>query len=846
MRVTLKAIAALSGLIIVMAAGAYLLARRSLPVVNGTIEVAGLSAPVDIIRDADAIPHIFAATRRDALFGLGYVHAQDRLWQMEFQRRIGHGRLSEIFGETTLPQDRFLRTVGFGRAARQAWTTMPEWAKAQVNAYVAGINAFTSSHHGTALPPEFSLLRFEPEPWTGVDVLVWVKMMAWDLSANYSFELLRQDLVHAVGAERMAQLMPPYARDGLSIVSSWAGGEGRAGSAGDETGAAGAMDQERSRVQSVLPDQPYQPYLPAFASALSRGQPAVTDFLLGNAKTEALGSNNWVVDGSLTASGKPMLANDPHLGTHLPSTWYLAHMSAGDFDVIGATLPGAPAVALGRNRFIAWGATNVAADVQDLYREHIDPSGRFAEFRDTQEPMQIIAETIRVKGAAPVHINVRITRHGPLISDGLNALNAAAPPSRRGPAVEPLAFRWTALDPDDTTLPAFLLMNQARNWSEFTTALRSFVVPSQNFVYADVDGHIGYYAPGRIPIRAHGDGSLPANGWTGDAEWTGWVPFDALPHLFDPPDHFIVTANNRPEPASYPYLLGLEWTEPYRAQRITDLLRAGVGEHHFDADDFAAMERDTVSPHARALLPLLLAHAHPQDARDRQAVDILRAWNFDARGDLSAPALFEAWFLRLAPALAGDELGPMVTENYQGRFSFVARFVANTLASNDDAWCDDARTPRKETCDDAVTGALHDAVAQLGERLHGDVARWRWDDVHHAIFPHQGLDAVAALRPLLSRSVPNGGDWSTIDVGPVAADHPFEQRSVPGYREIIDLSAANDSRFLVDVGESGHFLSPNYADFLPDWSAVRHRRMRMNRDKIERGAIGHLRLDPRR
>jgi penicillin G amidase len=838
MRATLKAIAAVSIFIICAAAGAYLLARRSLPVVNGTIEVAGLSAPVDIIRDADAIPHIFAATRHDALFGLGYVHAQDRLWQMEFQRRIGHGRLSEIFGEATLPQDRFLRTVGFARAARQAWTTMPVWAKAEVNAYVAGINAFTSSHHGTALPPEFSLLRFEPEPWTGVDVLVWVKMMAWDLSANYSFELLRQDLAHAVGAERMAQLMPPYAPDGLSIVRD---------APPKLTAAERTLSIPPSQpAQPSQPSQPYLPVLPIFAHSLSRGLPAVADFLLGNATTEALGSNNWVVAGSLTASGKPMLANDPHLGTHLPSTWYLAHMSAGDFDVIGATLPGVPAVALGRNRFIAWGATNVAADVQDLYREHIDPSGRFAEFRGAQEPMQIIPETIRVKDADPVSIRVRITRHGPLISDGLNALNAAAAPSRRGPAIEPLAFRWTALDPDDTTLPAFLLMNEAKNWSEFTTALRSFVVPSQNFVYADVDGHIGYYAPGHIPIRARGDGSLPADGWTGNAEWTGWVPFDALPHLFDPPDHFIVSANNRPEPASYPYLLGLEWTEPYRAQRITDLLRAGLSGHHFDADDFAAMQRDTVSPHAQMLLPLLLAHAHPQDARDRQAVDVLRAWNFDARGDRSAPALFEAWFLRLAPTLAGDELAPLVTENYQGRFSFVARFVANTLTSNQAAWCDDVRTPRKETCDDAVTAALHDAVAQLGEQLHGDVAQWRWDGVHRAIFPHQGLDTIAMLRPLLSRSVPNGGDWSTIDVGPVAADHPFEQRSVAGYREIIDLSPANDSRFLVDVGESGHFLSPNYADFLPDWSAVRHRRMRMSRDRIEQGAIGHLRLDPQR
>jgi len=824
-----------AGLLTVAVIGTYMSVRRSLPTINGTTTVPGISAPIEIIRDADAIPHIFAATKADALFGLGYTQAQDRLWQMEFQRRIGYGRLCEIFGPAALPQDRFLRTVGFGRAAKAAWDRTPDWAKQQVNAYVSGVNAFLATHHGTALPLEFSLLRFEPEAWSGPDVIVWVKMMAWDLSSNYALELLRYDLVRTVGQDRMAQLMPAYATSGLSIMPS--PGSGEADTAQTSGGLATYSSTSERGTHSTSA---------AWAAALSGGLPQASDFLRRGGSTEALGSNNWVVDGTLTASGKPLLANDPHLGTRVPSTWYLAHLSAPDFEIIGATLPGAPAVALGRNRFIAWGATNVAADVEDLYLERLDPAGTAAEFQGAIVPITTVPETITVRGADPVQLSVRFTRHGPLVSDAINANNqsaAARPGIPKAAPVEPLAFRWTALDDDDSTLVSFLKLNEARNWSEFTDALRAFVVPSQNFVYADVDGHIGYYAPGHIPIRASGDGSRPAEGWTGAAEWTGWVPFDELPHLFDPPSHQIITANNRPAPADYRYHLGFEWPEPYRAQRITDLLQ---GATKLTSSDFARIQGDTVSLHAKALVPLFLAHARPHGKPERDAVELLTGWNANASADSAGQAIFEQWFYELVPTIVGDDLGPLVTKDYRSRFSFATRFLVRTLTDpKAAAWCDDVKSPAVETCDDAVTTALGRAIAELTRRLGGDIGRWRWDAVHPAVFPHGGLDSLSTLRPLLSRSVPNGGDWSTINVGPVDVDRPFEQHTVPGYREIIDLSPANDSRFLTDVGQSGHPLSRHYDDFLPDWRAVKHRKMRMERADIDRGALGRLRLTPR-
>jgi penicillin amidase len=448
-------------------------------------------------------------------------------------------------------------------------------------------------------------------------------------------------------------------------------------------------------------------------------------------------------------------------------------------------------------------------------------------------------------------VDVRISRHGPLVSDAINATNALARTEPKPAPIEPLAFRWTALDDEDNTIVAFQRLNEAKNWSDFTQALRLFVVPSQNFVYADIDGHIGYYAPGRIPIRASGDGSMPAEGWTGKMEWIGWIPFEELPHTFDPPSHFIVTANNRPVAADYPHFLALEYHEPFRAQRITDLIR---GRHKMTPDDFRGIQSDTLSLHARSLLPVLLGRAgsarfprdgHSRETPDRQALNLLTHWDFDARADRPEPAIFQAWFLRLADTLVVDELGRVVSNDYERRFTFVHRFLMNTLSADHSRWCDDVGTPKRGTCDDAVTSALHDAVAALTRRLGGDMAHWRWDAIHRAVFPHQGLDAVAVLRPLLSRSIPGGGDWSTVDAGPFAVDRPFEQHEVPGYRQIVDLSPANDSRFLDAVGESGHFLSNHYDDFLEDWRAVRHRPMRMDRATIEQDALGRLRLTPR-
>jgi penicillin G amidase len=796
-------------LLLIAGAGGYFYLRRSLPQIEGTIKVPGLRAPVKIVRDVDGVPHIYGDNKLDLFFGLGYVHAQDRLWQMEFQRRVGQGRLSELLGASTLNADRFLRTLGVRRAAVSAWEKLPAETREAVNAYTAGVNAFLAEPGSQSLPPEFTILRLsggvpgEIEPWTGPDVLTWAKMMAWDLGGNYSAEILRNDLTRAVGAERAAQLLPAYPDTGPTIMTETA--------AGDYTPLIMAGEEIRALLGVAYPSG------------------------------EGLGSNNWVVDGSKSTTGKPLLADDPHLGTRVPSIWYLAHLSGDGFNAIGATLPGVPGIVIGRNDAIAWGVTNLGPDVQDLFRERLDSSGRMAEFQGQMEPMTIITETIKVRGAPDVNQMVRITRHGPLISDAMNANNAALPADEQRQPLEPLAFRWTALDADDPTIVAFLAVNEAQNWEQFTSALRNYVAPAQNFVYADREGNIGYYAPGRIPVRAGGDGTLPAEGWSGAHEWIGWVPYEELPQSFNPPEHFIVTANNRPVPADYPHFLGRDWAARYRAERISELLRA---KEQLSPNDFAAIQADQVSLLARELTPKLLKLVTPRNNNQLRAVALLQSWDGNTRGDSAAAAIFQAWFQRLPSALIGDDLSKNLTTQYIGRFSFMAPFVSATLADRENPWCDTTSTAERENCAMLAETTLQAALDELTQRQGVQIESWRWDRMHVVAFPHQPFDQVAPLKPLFSRSIAQGGDWSTVNFGPFSLSKPFEQTSIPGYRQIIDMADADGSRFIQAIGQSGNLLSPHYDDFLADWQAVRYRPMRFQPETVRRHQQATLRLIP--
>lgn len=590
----------------------WLFARSAKPGTDAV--VAGLQAPVEVWRDSMGVPHVWARGEEDLFRAMGYVHAQDRLFQMELFRRVADGRLAEVLGEGQLDSDRFLRTIGMGRAAAESEAALAPEHRRMLQAYADGVNAWMRTNPD-GLPPEFRILRFRPEPWTVRNSLSIAKIMAWDL-ADWQVGLDVQRALDAVGDSLGRDLFPAYPDSGLTILGADAQWEGRG------TPAAAPTSAPLPRVGGVtLPEVP----------------PLALQML--ETVSAAHASNSWVIGGSRTRSGKPILANDMHLALRAPAIWYLAALHGGGFDIVGMTLPGVPVVVAGHTARVAWGYTNAMVDDVDFFVEEIDPTaphryrtpGGWAD-------MTARAETIQVKGKDPVVHVVRTTRHGPVLSDV---------DPRGGARV--LAMQWTAHAPS-TEVAALVGMNRARNADEFLAALSGFNNPHQNVVYADADGRFGYWMAGRVPVRRGGDGVLPAPGWTGEGDWTGWLRFDQHPHVQDPADGYVVTANNRQVGAEYPHHITSNWAEPWRAVRIRQMVEAG---RDLTAADVLTQQMDVRDVWALRHLPRAVQAA--ESAGLREAADELRAWDGEARVDSRAAALFYVWYEELRTRVGADE-----------------------------------------------------------------------------------------------------------------------------------------------------------------------------------------------
>jgi penicillin G amidase len=818
--------------------------QRGWPQTTGTITIAGLHRPVTVIRDRAGIIQITATDRHDLFLAQGYVHAQERMWQMEISRRIGAGRLSELFGKSQVDTDTYIRTLGWRAAAARDLAAMSSESAAILQAYADGVNAWITEHNGQLSTPfvvagllsgSGGLGGITLEPWTPLDTATWQKVQAWSLGGNVDAEIFRLlSDTKLGGAAKTDELFPAYREVAPVITPTGLEGSGGAGSPNPPPIPTAAADPGTAFIPSA------DGYAAALGNLARLGSSVAAlagldrgDGLVGD---HGVGSNNWVVAGDRTISGKPILANDPHLGLGMPSVWIMngLHCSTVDagcpWDVVGVTFPGAPAVVLGHNAHIAWGATNVGPDTQDLFLETVDPSDPAGHYlyQGRSVPFDVRTETIKVAGAADVVVNVRSTRHGVVLSDVDKRLAT-------GPV---LALRWTSTAEVDLTLESFFRIDVAATFEEFKAAFDGYNSPSQNFVYADVDGHIGYVLPGLIPMRdGIREGERVRDGTSGAQEWTGYVPRDALPWQLDPAGGQIVSANNAAVDRAFPYWLGRDWDPGYRAARIINRLAAIPGK--IAAEDMRAIEMDTYVGRADRIMPRL--EALGPDTKTDDGLLLWQAmvnWDRQCGVDSLGCAAYMTVELALQRAIFDDELGSLAREYVGSTYAWEA--LIEVLGDSNSIWWKDTTPGAPDGINAATTaGAAIDRTAAELRKAYGDPANWTWGRLHTVQFKEStlGSSGIAPLewyfdpggQPIagadgaidnnyyrLSRVYPDPTDPA---YRPLGLTQVFGVTNGPSYRFTIDMNDLDGARIVITTGQSGNPFDQHYGDLIPLWAS---------------------------
>jgi penicillin amidase len=743
------------------AAAWHWLARRPLPKQQGTIELEGLRGKVRVRRDRWGVPHIEAEDREDLYFAQGFSHAQDRLWQMDFYRRAVRGRIAEMAGPDGLPVDRLMRTLGIRRVAEAEEAALEPELRGLLERFCEGVNA--AAARASALPFEMQLLKLDFEPWRPVDILSLGKLLAFGLSTNWERELLRADMVRALGEELTARLDPAYpAGNPVVTQEAW-------------TGDGLAIVEQIDAVRRSM-----------------------------GLAAEASGSNNWAVSGRLSATGSPLIAGDPHLPPSMPGIWYQVGLRHGDRFARGASLPGMPGIYMGQNNDVCWTITNVMADVQDLFVERVE--GEKYLFEDEWRPLQIVDEEIPVKGSEPVSFEVRITHHGPIVNEALGADDA-----------EPLALSWQTLR-EPTSFAGLFELLEIESGPDLVAKLEGHTSPASNMIWADRHGSIGYKLIGRLPLRRGGCPDLPKPGWSGEFEWEGTIPYDELPEVIDPESGFLVTANNRIVGDDYPHHITSEWLDGFRAKRIEQML--GESEEH-DLDGFELMQTDNLSlPGIEAAKRL--SRLRPRGQRERSAIERLRSWDGRLDPETIAGTIYQAFLLRLAREVARAAIGDRdlcerwldrADNGFTPHITSPWRWHSHLMALWEEA--DEALVGRP--WDDLVLEALAGALDDLGERFGPDPEGWRWGHVHEMEFPHPLGDANPLLRKLLNRRLRAGGAQETVSQIAYDPNDPYKAVWAPSWRMVADPTDPDRSRWQMFTGQSGHPASPHYDDLQADW-----------------------------
>jgi len=742
----------------------FILLQRSIPRMKGTISLKGLAEEVRITFDNWGVPHVFAQNEKDLFLACGYIHARERMWQMELSRRAGFGRLSEIFGRKTLETDRLMRNLSFKEAAQRDFEKLSAAMKELLQSYSDGINSWMNSRTFN-WPPEFMLLRRRPEPWGIMDTLIIKEIMAFLLCVDYQSEAMRGKLVKKFGAQKALQILEEGIASPISGI------------------------EEMSLPEGLIP-------------------------------ISSQGSNNWVLAGSWTESGKPLLANDPHLEITLPPIWYEIHLVSPGLNAIGVSLPGAPLVIIGHNESIAWGMTNSYADVQDLYIEKIDSSGDLYLNGNEWKPLAKKEETIRIKDQnQPERMEIRWTERGPIVSPAVVKSQS------------PLSLSWTIYD-GGRTMEAFYLLDKAQNWREFVEALKLFDAPSQNFVYADKEGNIGYYLSGKIPLRLEVAGLFPFPGWKEEGAWKGFLEEEKKPYLYNPGQGFIVTSNNKIIPDDFPYYLSFDWEAPFRAERIRELI---LQKQKHNIDSLGKIQNDIFSKKAELFLPYVLK-IKSEDRKVKEALEMLKNWDLLLSSG-KEPALYQAFMDFLYEETFKDELGQDF-ESFNSLFKRKKAGLLRILSDPLSPWFDKKETPVVETREEIIKMSLERAFEKL-ETSYGPSANWDWMKINSFPFRH-ALGQVSLLRFFNRGPYPMNGDDSTVRV----AFSSLNGNVAASFRQIIDLADFKNSVFVLSSGESGNFLSRSYDDQIPLWIKGEYHPMLFDPKDIGARSAGSLKLKP--
>jgi penicillin amidase len=771
--------------------------RRALPEVNGTVEGSGVAAPVEIVRDRWGVPHIFAASDEDAYFALGWAMAQDRLFQMDLVRHVSQGRLAELFGAPVVEIDTLFRTLDLPGIGRRMYAAAAPKVQAACEAFARGINAYQAAQGGR-LPPEYALLQLEPRPFAAEDFSAMVGFMTWGLNPAWQMDPIFEAIVARVGPRRAAALFP-QARGGLPAVYP-----------------------ARTAISQAQRDGPPP------RSALSPRERALLSLLPGLG-----GSNSWVVGPEKSATGRPILANDPHLGHGLPPTWYLAHLRSPGQDVAGALLPGVPFVVIGHNRSIAWGLTNLMSDGGDFFLEKLDAARPgMVMYRGGWVPLEVRREVIHVKDGAPVQLEVRRTPHGPLV-------NHLLPGEER-----PLSYQWVYDKAGDANeLEGFHALNRARDWDAFRAALARFGAAAQNVTYADRRGHIGQQAAGRLPRVGPRGGMGYRIGWDGSAEWEGFLPFARNPSSFDPPEGFVASANNPTWPPSAPFYVSGYWEPPDRYLRIVERLR----EHpRWSREEMARLQADTLWMSAAPLAAELLAAfaaAPPPQPIDAAALALLEGWRGEMDADSAPAAVFAVFYKHLFHEVFDDELGTETTDALRVKGNFSGPMLRAVLSGAAEGWLDRADTAPREGRADILRAAFRKAVRELERRLGDKPAEWRWGRLHRLTLRHPlgrsfPLSVLFNLGPF-----PLGGHAETVAKAQFT-DDDYAVYWGPSLRMVTELGHPERALAVLPGGQSGIPASAHYDDLAGLWRTGRMHPLLMEREDIAPLAEGRLMLLP--